>query len=151
VGDIEFDAPIRDVDSGLPLFRGPEREVEIVFIDGAKSWPALLHALRVLAPRLAPAPLLIFQDFKDWASYWVGMCIGAIVEAEPAGTKRWASSRPSSGVGRSLLRATISSGHANGSSGIPAGAPRARGGPGSPPPRPAPEGSRRGPSRDSAR
>jgi hypothetical protein len=83
-GDIEFDRPIRDRDSGLALFEPPAREIEIAFVDGPKSWPAIVHVARALAPRLTDSPLLIFQDLKDWASYWVAMCIGALLEADAA-------------------------------------------------------------------
>jgi len=80
LGDCQFDEPIRDQGSGVPLFAaglvgGP---IQVVFVDGAKSWHGLHHMLSQLT--LGPGALVVLQDFQDWASYWVPMMIGLLRE-----------------------------------------------------------------------
>jgi predicted O-methyltransferase YrrM len=86
LGDIEFGAPMRDYDSGLPLFsRGLlTRPVEIVFVDGAKSWTALAYVLQELTGSLRADGLLVLQDFKAPHAYWVPMCVAWLRQADPA-------------------------------------------------------------------
>jgi SAM-dependent methyltransferase len=69
----------------VPLLHGSAigDDVEILFVDGAKSWRALVHLLRELAPRLAPGGLLVFQDHRGWGSYWVPMCVALLRERFP--------------------------------------------------------------------
>jgi hypothetical protein len=80
-GDLEFDQPIRGGDEHLPVFAGIDSSPGVVFIDGAKSWRALVHALRTLRP--GPGCLLVCQDYKNWAAYWVPMCLSAITQQQP--------------------------------------------------------------------
>jgi hypothetical protein len=47
--------------------------VEILFIDGAKSWDGLVHLLGLMAPALTAKALIVFQDYKFWGGYWVPM------------------------------------------------------------------------------
>jgi predicted O-methyltransferase YrrM len=50
----------------------PGGSVEIVFIDGAKSWRGMRHLLGILRDRLIPGTsLIVCQDFKYWGTYWV--------------------------------------------------------------------------------
>jgi hypothetical protein len=59
--------------SDLPVFSWDAREpVEILFLDGAKSWRGLRWLLLEVHASLLPGKtLLVCQDFKDWVSYWV--------------------------------------------------------------------------------
>lgn len=58
------DVPLLDDVGGGPL--------EIVFIDGAKSWLGMTHLLKVCQSQLVPGhSLLVCQDFKYWGTYWV--------------------------------------------------------------------------------
>lgn len=80
LGDIEFEEPIRDRGSGVPLFSSAlvEGPIQVVFVDGAKSWHAFQHMLCEL--QLTPYALLVLQDFQNWASYWVPMMISLLRE-----------------------------------------------------------------------
>lgn len=83
--DLEFQDPVRDPAEDVPLLHGSAigDDVEILFVDGAKSWRALVHLLCELAPRLAPGGLLVFQDHRGWGSYWVPMCVALLRERFP--------------------------------------------------------------------
>ena len=73
-------------DPGLPVFSGVSipGQIGIVFVDGAKSWSALLHLLRELAPRFIPGEtVLVFQDFQYWLAYWVPMALAAVSQSCP--------------------------------------------------------------------
>ena len=60
------------VATGLPLVDWPSNKaVEILFVDGAKSWSAFRHLLITFAPVLAPGSLLVCQDYKCWGNYWI--------------------------------------------------------------------------------
>ena len=53
--------------------------VEILFVDGAKSWRAMSHLLRVFAAGLTPnVSYLVWQDFKYWRDYWVPGLMGKL-------------------------------------------------------------------------
>ena len=57
-----------------PLTWNTGEPVEILFIDGAKSWTGLAHLLRVFSESLIPGKsLIVCQDYKFWGSYWVPM------------------------------------------------------------------------------
>jgi hypothetical protein len=57
------------VDEEFTWTDGP---VEIAFIDGAKSWTGMLHLLAETASSFMPKrTLLVCQDYKHWACYWV--------------------------------------------------------------------------------
>jgi hypothetical protein len=46
--------------------------IEILFVDGAKSWDGFLYLLKETAASLIPGvSLLVCQDYKHWGSYWV--------------------------------------------------------------------------------
>lgn len=50
--------------------------IEILFIDGAKSWRAMRHLLASVHRDLVPgASLLVCQDYKYWGCYWVPMLL----------------------------------------------------------------------------
>jgi hypothetical protein len=50
--------------------------VEILFVDGAKSWTGFKHLLQVFSESLIPGKsLLVCQDYKFWGSYWVPMML----------------------------------------------------------------------------
>jgi hypothetical protein len=53
--------------------------VEILFVDGAKSWRGMRHLLLTLSPRFtAGKTLLVCQDFKYWGAYWVPMMMARL-------------------------------------------------------------------------
>jgi hypothetical protein len=52
----------------------PEQEpIEILFIDIAKLWPVHDVVLRTFGPHLLPGAVVIQQDFKHHATYWLGL------------------------------------------------------------------------------
>jgi Methyltransferase domain len=72
-GDLEAAKKRFTESDSVPLFDGSlDRPVEILFIDGAKSWRGMRHLFRALASRfLHGTTLLVCQDFKYWGTYWV--------------------------------------------------------------------------------
>jgi len=64
----------------VPAFDGlpGDGPIEILFIDGAKSWRGMRHLLITLAHRLEPGALLVCQDFKYWGTYWVPMMMARL-------------------------------------------------------------------------
>ena len=51
-----------------------DEPVEILFIDGAKSWRGMAHLFRIVRERMIPEKtLLVCQDYKYWGTYWVPM------------------------------------------------------------------------------
>jgi hypothetical protein len=65
-----------------PLFAWDARErIEILFIDGAKSWRGMRHLLLAVGASLQPETLLVCQDFKYWGCYWVPMILGLLSDA----------------------------------------------------------------------
>ena len=55
--------------------------VEILFVDGAKSWTAIRHLLRATGPSLVPGhSLIVCQDFAYWGGYWVPLARAALGE-----------------------------------------------------------------------
>jgi hypothetical protein len=62
------------------MFDGlPDAPVEILFIDGAKSWRGVRHLMRTLAEGFLPRKtLLVCQDFKYWGPYWVPIFVMTI-------------------------------------------------------------------------
>jgi Methyltransferase domain len=79
-----------DADAGATRFSGEKavapfdglpgaEPVEILFIDGAKSWRGMRHLLLTLSNRLLPGKtLLVGQDFKYWGAYWVPMMMARL-------------------------------------------------------------------------
>jgi hypothetical protein len=67
-------------DEGVaPLDALPEGEVDILFIDGAKSWRGMCHLLRIARDRLVPGrSMLVCQDYKYWSTYWVPLVMSRI-------------------------------------------------------------------------
>ena len=58
-----------------------EGPVEILFIDGAKSWRGMAHLLRIVRERMVPGQtLLVCQDYKYWGTYWVPMMMSRLGE-----------------------------------------------------------------------
>jgi hypothetical protein len=68
----EAEVPALDVAPG----NGP---IEIIFIDGAKSWRGMAHLLRIVRERMVPGKtLLVCQDYKYWGTYWVPMMMARL-------------------------------------------------------------------------
>ena len=58
-----------------------EGAIEILFIDGAKSWRGMAHLLRIVRERIVPGKtLLVCQDYKYWGTYWVPMMMSRLRE-----------------------------------------------------------------------
>lgn len=58
-----------------------EGAIEILFIDGAKSWRGMSHLLRIVRERIVPGKtLLVCQDYKYWGTYWVPMMMSRLKE-----------------------------------------------------------------------
>lgn len=65
----------------LAPFAWDAREpVEILFVDGAKSWRGMRWLLAHVAGSLAPGALLVCQDFKHWGSSWVPLFVARVAE-----------------------------------------------------------------------
>jgi len=45
--------------------------IEILFVDGAKSWTGLVSLLRTFGPALIDGARVAFQDYKWWGAFWV--------------------------------------------------------------------------------
>jgi len=69
-----------------------EGPIEILFIDGAKSWRGMSHLLRIVRERVVPGKtLLVCQDYKYWGTYWVPMMMSRLREyVEPVHNVRGA-------------------------------------------------------------
>lgn len=53
--------------------------IEILFVDGAKSWRGMRWLLRCVATSLIPGrTLLVAQDFKHWGSSWVPLMLARL-------------------------------------------------------------------------
>ena len=77
-GDHEATAKRASEQAEVPVLKAApgEGEIEILFIDGAKSWRGMSHLLRLVRERIVPGrTLLVCQDFKYWGTYWVPMMI----------------------------------------------------------------------------
>jgi predicted O-methyltransferase YrrM len=75
-GDHEATAKRAADASGVALLESVpgDAPVDILFIDGAKSWRGMKHLLRIARDRMIPGrTLVICQDFKYWGTYWVPM------------------------------------------------------------------------------
>lgn len=65
--------------AALAEFAWPAGEpIEILFVDGAKSWRGLRHLLLAVSAALLPGGLLVCQDYKYWGCYWVPMILGRL-------------------------------------------------------------------------
>lgn len=65
-------------DENITLFQAlPGSEpLEILFVDGAKSWLGLKHLLFNISDRLIQGQsILVCQDFKYWGNYWVPLLL----------------------------------------------------------------------------
>lgn len=55
--------------------------VEILFIDGAKSWEGMRHLLAEVGPHLLPGTsLLVCQDYKYQGAYWVPLIVELLAD-----------------------------------------------------------------------
>ena len=75
-GDHEATAKRAADDARVPVLNAApgDGEIEILFIDGAKSWRGMNHLLQLVRERMVPGrTLLVCQDFKYWGTYWVPM------------------------------------------------------------------------------
>lgn len=80
-GDREATAKRFAEERAVPVFDGiPGRDpIEILFIDGAKSWRGMRHLLLTLRDRLIEnKTLLVCQDYKYWGTYWVPMMMARL-------------------------------------------------------------------------
>ena len=84
--DLTHDQPVRGDAGHIPILSGEElpEQIGIAFIDGAKSWTGLRHLLAKIAPRSLPGrTLLVLQDFKDRACYWIPLGVAALLREQP--------------------------------------------------------------------
>ncbi len=71
----------REAPSAADFAWDPPEPIEILFVDGAKSWRGIRWLLRCVAPSLlAGRTLLVCQDFKHWGSSWVPMMMARLRE-----------------------------------------------------------------------
>ena len=80
-GDHEATAKRAAEAPDVPLLESAPGEgpIEILFIDGAKSWRGMRHLLQIVRDRMIPGrTLLVCQDFKYWGTYWVPMMMSRL-------------------------------------------------------------------------
>jgi len=82
-GDAEAAGVRGEAGPSAPPFAWDAREpIEILFVDGAKSWRGMRWLLKTTAPSLrAGRTLLVCQDFKHWGSSWVPLMMARFREA----------------------------------------------------------------------
>ena len=74
--------------------------VELLFVDGAKSWTAMRHVLATFGPSLVDGARLVFQDYRFWGAWWVPAMLEAIADCVrlervvPANTVAFVLERP---------------------------------------------------------
>ncbi len=75
VASDSFASCSREVDGGdtEPVTWDSGQPVEILFVDGAKSWSGLRYLLTTFTGALDRGSLLVFQDLKFWGAYWVAV------------------------------------------------------------------------------
>lgn len=81
-GDAEA-AGIRGRESpDLQVFEWDAREsIEVLFVDGAKSWRGMRWLLRCTAAALVPGKsLVVAQDLKHWGAYWVPAMLSSFLD-----------------------------------------------------------------------
>lgn len=81
--DAEASAKRYSENEQVPMFNGKECDgpIEILFIDGAKSWKGIRHLMNTLVHNLVPGTsLLVCQDYKYWGCYWVPLFLAGIKE-----------------------------------------------------------------------
>lgn len=63
-------------------FEWDDREpIEILFIDGAKSWRGMRHLLAGVVGALKPGEsLLVAQDYKHWGAFWVPLFLQHVAD-----------------------------------------------------------------------
>ncbi|MCY3002349.1 MAG: hypothetical protein NTV21_11145 [Planctomycetota bacterium] len=82
-GDAEAEGIRGREASELALFDWDTREpIEILFVDGAKSWRGMRWLLRRTADALAPGKsLVVAQDLKYWGAYWVPAMLARFLDS----------------------------------------------------------------------
>ena len=58
------------------IFRQPEREFSLAFIDGCKSWYGTKHWFKEMALCWSPNADIMFQDFGHYTCFWLPMLVG---------------------------------------------------------------------------
>ena len=73
VGDVTAAQKRFMTDEAVSIFYDTSNQpIEILFVDGAKSWCGMRHLLITLQDRLMPqSSYIVCQDFKYWETYWV--------------------------------------------------------------------------------
>uniref|UniRef100_A0A7C3VK76 Class I SAM-dependent methyltransferase n=1 Tax=Planktothricoides sp. SpSt-374 TaxID=2282167 RepID=A0A7C3VK76_9CYAN len=75
-GDIEAANQRYSQGEKVEIFEGTDQPLEIVFIDGAKSWQGLRYLLQTINNNLIVGKTyLVCQDYKYWGTYWVPLMI----------------------------------------------------------------------------
>jgi hypothetical protein len=80
-------APKSEGTEAVPVFSTEDitNPLGLVFVDAAKSWSGLVHLTREIAPLCIPGEtVLVWQDFKFAANWWVSLGVSALLEADPA-------------------------------------------------------------------
>jgi hypothetical protein len=74
---VERDSFAMELRDRSPLVNDPVtwtsgEPVEILFVDGAKSWSGFRQLLHTFGPDLSPGgSIIVLQDFKYWGAFWV--------------------------------------------------------------------------------
>ncbi|MHC4515658.1 MAG: hypothetical protein ACYTGW_13880 [Planctomycetota bacterium] len=82
-GDAELGAIREEIptDAERVAWPGSSEPVEILFVDGAKSWQGMIALLTAFADALVPErSLLVFQDYKYWGAYWVAAVVELLAD-----------------------------------------------------------------------
>ncbi len=70
------DRPEQPVPAGLVRSVEQLDELSCIFVDGLKSWPSMVHVLRLLLPRLSVGGFFILQDFSWYDCFWLPVLLG---------------------------------------------------------------------------
>jgi len=58
-----------------------DESVEILFVDGAKSWSGMIYLLNEFCESLIPnISLIVCQDYKYWGTYWVPVIMEILID-----------------------------------------------------------------------
>jgi len=63
------------VDVVSHLFQPPDRQFEVVFVDGCKSWYGTKYFLLKMAPHVQKGSIFLFQDYGWYTCFWLPLIL----------------------------------------------------------------------------
>ncbi len=71
---------IRDAGAPAPATWRRDDPIELLFVDGAKSWTAMRYVLGTFGPALVEGGWLVLQDYRFWGAWWVASMLELVSE-----------------------------------------------------------------------